>query len=166
MYRHPIWFEPPVGCESLLMVSNLHNEHLSVGLCHVQGTLLLAGPLSHYPQCHNGLAPSRKTNTCAFVAQCPEEVHNMTYERVFRIFALNRLQARHWVWVEYNIMLYRLHVPIIVQCQGNGCSLSSKILLLSGSLLDSWWQVVSPFWKWRLITAAAPTLSLILDPSV
>ena len=67
-----------------------------------------------------------EANTCAFVAQCPEEVHDMTNERVFRILALNCLQARHWVRVEYNIVLYRVHVPIIVQCQGNGCSLSSK----------------------------------------
>ena len=83
--------------------------------------------------------------TRAFVAQCPEEVHDMTNERVFCILALNRLQARHWVRVEYNIVLYRVHVPIIVQCQGNGCSLSSKdgaviresvIDVLTGLVLD------------------------------
>ena len=34
----------------------------------------------------------------------------------------------------------------------------AKMVLLSGSLLDSWRQVVSPFWKWRLMTTAAPTL--------
>ena len=56
---YPIWFEPHVWCKSLLMVSNLHSEQLSVGLCHYQGSLLPAGPLSHYPQCHIGLAPSR-----------------------------------------------------------------------------------------------------------
>ena len=28
--------------------------------------------------------------------------------------------------------------------------------LLFGSLLDSWWQAVSPFWKWRLMTASCP----------
>ena len=31
-----------------------------------------------------------------------------------------------WVRVEYNTVLYRIHVPIIVHYQGNGCSLSSK----------------------------------------
>ena len=67
-----------------------------------------------------------EANTCAYVAQCPEEVPDMTNERVFRIFALNRLLAKHWVRVEYNIMLYRAHVPSIVQCQGNGWSLTSK----------------------------------------
>ena len=41
-----------------------------------------------------------------------------------------------------------------------------KMVLLFGSLLDSWRQVVSPFWKWWLMTVAARTLSLILDPSV
>ena len=43
---------------------------------------------------------------------------------------------------------------------------AAKMVLLFGSLLGSWRQVVSPFWKWRFMTAAAPTLSLILDPSV
>ena len=33
-----------------------------------------------------------EANTCAFVAQYPQEVHDMTNERVFCIFALNRLQ--------------------------------------------------------------------------
>ena len=62
----------------------------------------------------------------AFVAQCPKEVHDMAYKRVFSIFALNRLQARHWVRVDYNIVLFRIHVPITVQCQDDGHSLSSK----------------------------------------
>ena len=44
---------------------------------------------------------------------------------VFRIFALNCLHARHWVRVEY-IVLYGVHVPIIVLCKGNGCSIRSK----------------------------------------
>ena len=38
-----------------------------------------------------------EANTCAFVTQFPEEVHYMTNERVFRVFVLNRLQARHWL---------------------------------------------------------------------
>ena len=109
------------------MVSNLQSGQLSAGLCRGQGSLLLGGlfcyliTLNATMACHPAEA-----NTCALVAQCPEEVHDMTNERVFRIFALNRQQARHWVRVEYNIVLYRVHVPIIVQCQGNGCSLSSK----------------------------------------
>ena len=60
----PIWFEPPVWCRNLLVVSNLHSEQLSAGLCHGQGPPSLAGPLSHYPQCHNGLAPSRSGHMC------------------------------------------------------------------------------------------------------
>ena len=67
-----------------------------------------------------------EADTSAFVAQCPEEVHDMADEMVFSIFALNRLQAKHWVRVDYNIMFYRIHVLIIVQCQGDGRSLSSK----------------------------------------
>ena len=35
---------------------------------------------------------------------------------------------------------------------------AAKMVLLSGSLLDSWRQVVSPVWKWLFMTAAAPTL--------
>ena len=46
------------------MVSNLHSKQLSAGLCHVQGSLSLSGPLPHYPQCHNGLAPSRSEHVC------------------------------------------------------------------------------------------------------
>ena len=34
---------------------------------------------------------------------------------------------------------------------------AAKMVLLSGSLYDSWQQVVSPFWKWWLMPAAAPT---------
>ena len=36
-------------------------------------------------------------DTGAFVAQCPEEIYDMANERVVSIFALNWLQARHWV---------------------------------------------------------------------
>ena len=58
----------------------------------------------------------------AFVAQCPE-VHDMADERVIIIFALNRPHARQWVRVDYNIVQ---QVRIIVQCQDDGRSLSSK----------------------------------------
>ena len=61
-----------------------------------------------------------------FVAQGPEEIHNLANKRVFSIFAHNCLQARHWVRVDCAIMLYRIHVPIIVQYQCDGCCLSSK----------------------------------------
>ena len=42
---------------------------------------------------------------------------------------------------------------------------AAKVLLLSGSLLDKWRQVISPF-CWQLMTAAARTLSYLWDPSV
>ena len=67
-----------------------------------------------------------EVNMCAFVAQCPDDVHDIADQVVFSIFALNRLQARQWVKVDYNIVLYRIHVLIIVQCQGDGHSLSSN----------------------------------------
>ena len=146
------------------MVSNLHSEQLSAGLCLGQGSLLLAGPLSRYPQCHNGLAPSRSEHMC-LCRSVPRG--GSWYDKWEGFLYLCPLSpARHWVRVEYNIVLYRVHVPIIVKCQGNGCSLSSKDGAVIRESLDSWRQVVSPFWKWRLTTAAAPTLSLILYPSV
>ena len=67
-----------------------------------------------------------QADTSAFVAQCPEESHDLVNERVVSIFTLNCLQARHWVRVDYDIALYRIHVPITVQCQCDGCCLSSK----------------------------------------
>ena len=106
------------------MVSNLHSEQLSAGLCCGQGSLLLAGPPPHYPQCHNGLASSRSKHMC-FCLSVP--TGGSWYDK-WECFLYLRPQwpARHWVRVEYNIVLYRVHVPIIVKCQGNGCSLSSK----------------------------------------
>ena len=46
------------------MASNLYSELSSVGQCHGQGSPLLAGPLSHSPECHYGLAPSRSGHEC------------------------------------------------------------------------------------------------------
>ena len=67
-----------------------------------------------------------EANTRGFVAQHPEEVHDIADESFFSIFVLNHLQARHWVKVDYSIMLHRIHAPMILQCQDDGCSLSIK----------------------------------------
>ena len=67
-----------------------------------------------------------EADMAAIVAQCPEVIHDLANERVVSIFALNCLQARHWVRADYNIVLYRIHVPIIVQCQCDCCCLSSE----------------------------------------
>ena len=67
-----------------------------------------------------------EADMAAIVAQCPEVIHDLANERVVSIFALNCLQARHWVRADYNIVLYRIHVPIIVQCQCDSCCLSSE----------------------------------------
>ena len=67
-----------------------------------------------------------EANMCAFVAQWPEEVHDMANKRVLSVFALYRLQAGHWVRVDHHIVVNWAHVLVIVQCQGDGCSLSSK----------------------------------------
>ena len=39
---------------------------------------------------------------------------------------------------------------------------AAQMVLLSGGLLDSWWQIVSPFWKWRLMTGCEISLGLML----
>ena len=50
----------------------------------------------------------------------------MTNKRVLGVFTLNCLQTRHWVRVDYYIVMNWTHVSVIVQCQSDGCSLSSK----------------------------------------
>ena len=67
-----------------------------------------------------------EADTSTFVAQWPEEIHDLANERVVSIFAFNCLQARHWVRVNYDIVLFRIHVPIIVQCQCDCHCFSSK----------------------------------------
>ena len=67
-----------------------------------------------------------ETNICVFVIQQPEEVHDMANKRVLSVFTLNRLQAGHWVRVNYYIVVDWALVLVIVQCQSDGCSLSSK----------------------------------------
>ena len=54
------------------------------------------------------------------------EVHDIANKRVLSVFTLNRLQAGNWVWVNYYIVVDCVHVLVIVQCQSDGCSLSSK----------------------------------------
>ena len=44
--------------------TNLHSKQLWAGLCHGRGFIFLAGPLTHFPQCHNGLAPCRSGRMC------------------------------------------------------------------------------------------------------
>ena len=67
-----------------------------------------------------------EADTSAYVAQCPKDIHDLANKRVVSIFALNCPQARHWVRVDYEIMLYMINATIIVQCQCDGCCLSSK----------------------------------------
>ena len=50
----------------------------------------------------------------------------MANKRVLSVFALYRLQAGHWVKVDHHIVVNWTHVLAIVQCQGDGCSLSTK----------------------------------------
>ena len=67
-----------------------------------------------------------ETNTGALVTQWPEQVHDMANKRVLGVFTLNCLQTGHWVRVDYHIMMDWAHVLVVVQCQTDGRSLSSK----------------------------------------
>ena len=75
----------------------------------------------------------------------------MANERVVGIFALNCLQVRHWIRVDYDIVLYRIHVPIVVQCQGDGCCLSSK----DGTVI---WEYFG-----QLVASRLTTLEMAVD---
>ena len=102
-----------------------------------------------------------EVDTSAFVAQCPGEVHNVADQSFFSTFALNHLQARHWVRVDYNIVLCRIHVPMIVQCQGDGSSLSSKY---GAVIWESFWQLTAShltILEMAVNNCCCPTLSLI-----
>ena len=110
------------GCRSWPVLSNLHNGHLPEGWCHGQGSpspafISLYATMAWYPA---------ETNMCNFVTQQPEEVHDMANKRVLSVFTFNRLQAGYSVRVDYYIVVDWAHVLVIVQCQCDGCSLSSK----------------------------------------
>ena len=50
----PTWFKPSAECSSWQVASNLHNGYQPVGLCLDQESLLLVGPLFHFPKCRSG----------------------------------------------------------------------------------------------------------------
>ena len=106
----------------ILMVLNLHNGLLPMRQCHGQGTPLLTGQLVHFPQCHSGLVSSRSEHVCLnhSIATGGSWYSRWEGSQYFPP------HSRHWVRVNYNIMSHWLHVLIIVQCQSDGCSLSSK----------------------------------------
>ena len=81
---YPFWFEPIAGYRSWTVASNLHSGQLAVGLCHDQGSLLLAGPLFHHPQSHKHRGGG----------------HDMANEEDPSVFTLNRLQAWYWLRVD------------------------------------------------------------------
>ena len=49
----------------------------------------------------------------------------MASKRVISVFTLNRLQG-HWILVDYYTLMHWTRVPVVVQCQSDGCSLYSK----------------------------------------
>ena len=50
----------------------------------------------------------------------------MTNKRVLSAFTFNCLQTGYWIRVDYYIVMNWTYVSVIVQCQSDGCSLSSK----------------------------------------
>ena len=52
----------------------------------------------------------------------------MANKMVLCVFGLYQRQAGHWVRVDYYIAMTLAHVPVIVQCQDNGCSFSSILV--------------------------------------
>ena len=50
----------------------------------------------------------------------------MANTRILRVFSLNRQQAGHWISLDYYILMNWTHVPVVVQHQTDGCSISSK----------------------------------------
>ena len=149
---HLVW----TSCRSLLVVSNLQWTVVK-GPQVGQGPPLLAGPLFHYPQSHNGLAPSRSGHMCL----CCSEPRKLSWYDKWDGFPYLRPQLPASKTLSQSRIQHRaLHnVPIIVQCQGNGCSLSSKdgaviresfgqlaaghLTILSPSVIQSThWQVI------------------------
>ena len=96
---------------------------------------------------------------------------------VFSIFAHNCQQARHWVRVNYNIMLHRIYMTIIVKCQSDGCSLNNKDGLSFGQLVArhltilAWTcqyrlhRVVLRAWQYSLDLTWAFSLAITASPS-
>ena len=153
------------GKDRCHVASNLYSEHLPVGLYLGRGHFFLVGPLFHFPQCHNSLASSRNEHVCP--------CHSITRagswfgnKRGFDVFTLNCLQTGHCVRVDHYIVMDWAHVLVIVQCrQSDGCIISCKD---DAVVRQSFGQLVAGclFWKWWLMTTAAPTLLFILEPSV
>ena len=99
-----------------------------------------------------------ETNMRAFVIQQPKEVHDMANKRVLSVFNPQLSASRI---LSQSKLLHRGGLgPCvgIVQCQSDGCSLSSKD---GAAVWQSFGQEAAgcfTLWKWRLITAAAPIL--------
>ena len=123
---------------------------------HICGSWYL---LQNFPQCGNGLIFNRNKHVCLY--------HSITrggswYGKWKNSQCLYPQSPTSWT-LSHNRLLHLVmkwtHVPIISQCQMVAVASAAKMVLLSGSLLDSWRRVVSPFWKWRLMTAAVPNRS-------
>ena len=80
----------------------------------------------------------------------------MANERMFSVLTLSMTLSQSWLQ----------HFAVQDPCaRVMAVASAAKTALLPGSILDDWQQVGSTFWKWRLMTTAAP-IGLIIDPSV
>ena len=138
------WFVPSRGYRSWPMISNFHREHLPMGLCSGRGCLLLVGRLFESPQYHINLVSSRNEHVCL----CHSKTRGGSWcdkWKVLSAFAFNWPQTGHKVRINDYIVPDWLHVPIIVQCQSDACSLSSN----DGAAV---WQ------SFVLVAASCPTI--------
>ena len=82
------------------------------------------------------------------------------------VFPLHRLQAGYWVRVDYYIMVNRIHVPVIVQCQIDGCSINSK----DGAVVWQSFRAMAvgclTILEMEVDDCSWPPLSFIFEPSV
>ena len=90
------------------------------------------GAFTWQRQIQHSLDPA-ETDILAFLAQYTEDVCDIANDRVLGIFTLNWLLAGHRVRLDNYIVSYWVHVMIIVLCQSDSCSISSKIMMTSSN---------------------------------
>ena len=96
-------------------------------------------------------------NTLILVTVPRSPHHDSHYHIIWQIkgfssvFTLNRLQLGRWIRVDFYVVMNWSHVPVVVQCNTDGCSLSSK----DGAVV---WQSFRP-----LATGCLTILEMAVD---
>ena len=124
---HPIWFESAAGYGSGPVASNLHSGDMPECLCHGQGSLLLAGPLFHFPQCHNSLLASRDEHVCV--------CHSITrgcswYGKYSGFQCLPPQSPASRIWSQSSLLHRWIQIETTINFILNHCSQNMSFLLL------------------------------------